>query len=107
LKRSLSNSIILILFQIAVFTAPIAIKGLHTHNGHPEHKTYPQGINLVPTEKPCPICDYEFVTFDRVQDEIPAIVLPIVSYEKPLFYSFYTDTTFALKTGRAPPVAVS
>jgi hypothetical protein len=79
MNKKKNNIIILALFHLLVFTFPFAIKDMHHHETHYFHIIYQpaDGKHLSEVEKPCPICQFEFVSFIAGEYLTYGICLPV------------------------------
>jgi hypothetical protein len=98
-----SNTIFLVLFQLAVFTSPFLIKSFHHHITF-QTNLVKSGTTLGNYEKPCLICQYEFVTFElnkplKYSSELPSAPLKNLVISDQVF--FLPIQYYSL---RAPPI---
>jgi hypothetical protein len=104
-KKRIHN-IILALFLIVIFIAPVTIKGVHHHSVLVEktfHNTH--GYKLSATEKACPICQFEFVTFfSEIQPQYfyPLTARPVKDAE---LVSLEVKFSFNCYFHRGPPIS--
>jgi hypothetical protein len=102
-----TNIIILALFHLLVFTFPFAVKEIHHHETSYIH-IIPQaneGKLLSQVEKPCPICQFEFVSFILTDLQTQRLCQPVsqINNYNPLQQVYIVPLTSYLL--RAPPLA--
>ncbi len=102
-----TNIIILALFHLLVFTFPFAIKKIHHHETNYTH-IVPQAADgnlLSKEEKPCPICQFEFVSFILTDLQTQRLCQPVCQIKNynPLKQVYIVPLTSYLL--RAPPLA--
>lgn len=105
--RKKINIIILALFHLLVFVFPYTIKDIHHHETHYLHILYQatDGKLVSKAEKPCPICQFEFVNFIR-KDSFKYCIYQLANFLKdseivPQSYSI----AFTSFLHRAPPLS--
>ena len=99
--KNKKHIIFLALFQLVVFLAPLAIKDFHKHI-HLQ-STAANGVSIYKSEKPCAICNFEFVQF--IAKSTLHIHYYIPSVSDVIFYSAYQyyKTPYYSYNLRGPP----
>jgi len=105
LKNERKHILILALFQLIIFIIPSVIKDTHHHSFGNKYSSSLIGKSLLKGEKPCKICQFEFVNFISKDVEPNGIWQPITF----LFNINFTDPenkiSFYSFLHRAPPVS--
>lgn len=102
MKKSL-HIIILAVFQLLVFVGPIIIKSTH-HHLYPYYASAKDVNGYSKVQKPCFICQFEFVpSIIQIQD--PRVILkPETSVINSVIIAQVKDCTFSYLSLRAPPI---
>jgi hypothetical protein len=95
---------LLILIHLLLLWYPQMIKSVHVH--HDEHVCchHDHGVSFDTPEDPCPVCDFEFVSFIENSPTRLQVVLPgsqVIDFPSPENPNSFQLFYFSL---RAPPV---
>jgi hypothetical protein len=106
MKRKRPNIIILALFQALIFVAPLCIKDIHHHQGNSIHLSGAANNKVFSgAEKPCAICQYEFVHFISCRILQYSFLQPAKPLINSKFVTSEHKSAFAYFSHRAPPLA--
>jgi hypothetical protein len=103
MRENRLNITLLVVLHLLIFITPLGVKAFHHHH---EHCSGNSGETFYcEHEKPCVICQYEFVTF--IVDKAPeyGICLPALQSEDSRVESQVFNSTFVHFSKRAPPLA--
>jgi len=104
MKSKKLNIILLVFFQLAVFTSPFLVKSFHHHvPGHILHTNSKTSFNI--SEKTCLICQYEFVTFELTKPVNFSFGLPSAPLKNSEVFKQAYYTSFSYYSHRAPPIS--
>jgi hypothetical protein len=103
MRENRLNISILIFIHLFIFITPLSVKAFHRHNEH--FSAVSGGLIYVEHEKPCSICQYEFVTF--IADKTPeyTVCLPVFQSGNIQSEAQIFNLPFIHFSHRAPPVA--
>lgn len=96
---------ILILIHLLLLWYPQMVKSLHVHHNEEVCCHHDNGVSFDTAEEPCPVCNFEFVSFignsnTRLQVRLPEIKL----IDLPVLEAIYTNQLFYF-SHRAPPIS--
>jgi hypothetical protein len=93
------------LFQLMVFVAPVMIKTTHYHvREYSDTVNGSFGKTLSKAEKPCPICQFEFINVIQTKLQQTTFPLPKCSLKNSDLFSQEFQLSFSSFSHRAPPV---
>jgi hypothetical protein len=106
MNKKKNNIIVLALFHLLVFTFPFAVKNIHHHETHYLHFIHQaiDGKQLSKVEKPCPICQFEFVSFIAGDSPTYWICQPVCLIKNYNFVQKVYKVPLSSYLLRAPPL---
>jgi len=109
MKISERRIALLPIFALLLYLAPNLIQNVHRVIGHPEPQVrcdLRSGIQVLNHKEKCPVCVFEFIVIDHIEN---AIYIPSPKIESFLFCSKQEDQlqkiTFHYYNLRGPPIA--
>ena len=95
----------LILIHLLLLWYPQMIKSVHVHPNEHVCRLDDHGVSFVTSEDPCPVCDFEFVSFVETTPTRLQVCLPEIQVsDAPVAESAYPHLLFYFSL-RAPPIS--
>lgn len=96
---------LLILVHLLLLWYPQMVKSLHVHHHEQVCCHYDHGVSFDMPENPCPICDFEFVSFIGNSPTPLQVSLPEIKLiDLPVREAIFTNHLFYF-SHRAPPIS--
>jgi hypothetical protein len=103
MKENRLNIILLVLIHLFIFVTPFTVKSFHRHAEH-HHYLKSSSTTIHPYEKPCPICQFEFVTFIDERTPEYSIHIPVFHAVDIQAEAQVYNFPFIHFSHRAPPI---
>jgi hypothetical protein len=103
--RKQNNLLFLVLIHLLILWYPQMIKFAHVHHNVQVSCLHDHGVSVDIPEEPCPVCNFEFISFIKVTSTRLQVCLPVIQVADLLApEATYPHSLLSLSL-RAPPIA--